>query len=377
MSEGKHLLHVFSTFVPAGPQLRTLRLIAAFGAEYRHTILAMDGRLQARELLAASDNVRFLPAPPKAGSFRTALRLRQVLREVRPDLLLTYNFGAIDALIAARFSGKLPAVHHEDGFGPDEARTFKQRRVWVRRALLPTTRRLVVISETLRKIALERWNETPLHVRLIPNGIDLAAHQPLDSNPALRAELGIAPQSLLVGAVGHLRPEKNIPRLFAAAARAARQTDVQLLILGDGPMRAELEQLASQPPLAGRVHFVGHVADPRPYYRAMDLFALTSDTEQMPIALLEAMATSLPVVATNVGDVVSMLPGEQAAFVALPGAEGCVEALAASIARLAADPALRAKLGERNFIRVRQHFSEKAMVDAYREVYAQTLSRST
>src|SRR5688500_14891984 len=100
MGEPPHLLHVFSTFVPAGPQVRTVQLIAAFGDRFRHSIVAMDGRTQARELLPAGSSVRFLPAPPKAGSLRTALRLRKLLLAERPDLLLTYNFGAIDALLA-------------------------------------------------------------------------------------------------------------------------------------------------------------------------------------------------------------------------------------------------------------------------------------
>jgi glycosyltransferase involved in cell wall biosynthesis len=376
MSERKHLLHVFSTFVAAGPQVRTVQLIAAFADAYRHTIVAMDGRTQARELLDSSCEVRFLPAPPKAGSLRTALRLRTLLREEKPDLLLSYNFGAIDALLAARLHGAVPCVHHEDGFGPDEALTFKRRREWMRRWLLPRTKKLVVISETLRKIALERWNETPLHVRFIPNGIDIEAHSARDGNAQLRSELGIPAQCTLVGAVGHLRAEKNLPRLLTAIARSLQHADVHLLVLGDGPMRAELEQQAAHEPLLGRVHFVGHVVDPRPYYRAMDVFALSSDTEQMPLALLEAMATQLPVVATNVGDVVAMLPGEQAAFVTLPGGAGCTAALAASIVRLGGDPTLRARLGKLNFNRARQHYSQPAMIAAYREVYSQALTAS-
>ena len=105
----------------------------------------------------------------------------------------------------------------------------------------------------------------------------------------------------------------------------------------------------------------------------MDVFALTSDTEQMPLALLEAMSTRLPVIATNVGDVVSMLPGEQAAFVTLPGGEGCVEALAASLVRLSADPDLRARIGGKNFERAKKFYSQRAMIDAYREVYTKAM----
>ena len=377
MSAPKHLLHVFPSFVPAGSQVRTARLVNALGADFRHTIIALDGRTQARELLDRALEVRFLVAPPKAGSLRTALRLRRLLQDERPDLLLTYNFGAMDALLAARFCGRLAAVHHEDGFGPDEAVAFKRRRIWMRRALLPSTRRLVVISETLRKIALEHWNETPLHVRFIPNGIDINAQVARDGNQSLRIELGIPADCLLVGAVGHLRPEKNLARLFSAVARAGSSSSkIHLMIVGDGPMLAELRQIAGALQLGDRVHFVGHIPDPRPYYRAMDVFALSSDTEQMPLSLLEAMASRLPVVATNVGDVVAMLPGEQAAFVTLPGKEDCVEAMAASIARLGADPKLRERLGEKNFGRARQHYSQQAMIDAYREVYSQALAQT-
>ncbi len=373
MGEPKHLLHVFSTFVPAGPQVRTVNLIEALGDEFRHTILAMDGRTDARELLAEPDKVRFLPAPPKAGSLRSALRLRDLLRAEKPDLLLTYNFGAIDGLIAAWMCGGWPAVHHEDGFGPDEAKAFKRRRIWMRRICLGHAHKLVVISETLRKIALEHWNESPLHLCFIPNGIDIDRHAPRDGNPALRRELGLQESDIVVGAVGHLRPEKNLPRLFEVVARASRSAPVHALILGEGPMREELERIAKTPPLAGRIHFVGYQGDPRPYYRTMDVFALTSDTEQMPIALLEAMSTRLPAIATNVGDVVSMLPGEQAAFVTLPGGEGCVEALAASLVRLSADPDLRARIGGKNFERAKKFYSQRAMIDAYREVYTKAM----
>ena len=360
--------------MPAGSQVRTAQLITAFGDEFRHSILALDGRIEAQSLLGPAAQVRFLPAPPKAGTLKTAWRLRRVLSQERPDLLLTYNFGSIDALLAARLFGMQRAVHHEDGFGPDEAVAFKRRRIWMRRALLGQARRLVVISETLRRVALEHWGESPLHMRFIPNGIDMERHAPRDGNPPLRKELGIEDSALVVGAVGHLRPEKNLPRLFAAIARAGRSAKVHAVVLGEGPMRAELEQLALAPELKGRVQLLGHQSDPRPYYRMMDVFALTSDTEQMPLSLLEAMATHLPAVATNVGDVVSMLPGEQAPFVALPGGAACMESIAASIVRLAADADMRKRLGDLNARRARQFYSQRAMVDAYREVYKSALA---
>lgn len=374
MEATPHLLHVFPSFVPAGSQVRTAKLIAAFGQEFRHSILALDGRLDAREILPAKARVDLLDSFPKAGTAVTAWKLRASLRSLRPDLLLTYNFGSIDALIAARLCGGWPAVHHEDGFGPDEAAGFKRRRIWLRRWFLPQAHRLVVISDTLRKIALERWRETPLHLRFIPNGIEVERFETRDGQPALRRELGLPDQAIVVGAVGHLRPEKNLSRLLRAVALATSSAPLCLIVLGDGPMRAALEGEAAAAGLENRVRFVGHRTDPRPFYRAFDVFALTSDTEQMPLSLLEAMASGLPAVATNVGDVVAMLPGEQAPFVALPGGEACTQALATSISRLAADPGLRARLGEKNQGRVRQFYSQRAMVDAYREVYRQAIA---
>jgi glycosyltransferase involved in cell wall biosynthesis len=366
------LLHVFPSFVAAGSQVRTARLIDAFGGAFRHSIVAMDGRTDARELIGAGIRVSYPEPPPKAGTLATIPRMRRMLRELAPNLVLTYNFGALDTIIAARTLGT-PVVHHEDGFHPDEAAGFKRRRVWLRRTLLPGTFRTVVISDTLRRIALELWKLHPQKVEFIANGIDADRFRTRDGHPELRAELGIPAGAFVIGAVGHLRPEKNLPRLFEATSRLLADLDAHVLVLGDGPQRPALERLAAQAPLRGRVHFAGHQADLIPYYRAMDLFALTSDTEQMPISLLEAMASRLPVVATNVGDVRAMLPGEQAAFLALPGGEPCTDTLASALRRMLGDAQLRERLGAKNQGRVRNSYSQAGMVKAYGKLYRAAL----
>jgi glycosyltransferase involved in cell wall biosynthesis len=363
-----HLVHVFSTFVPAGPQVRTAKLLAAFGAEARHTIVAMDGRTEARELLDPSLDVRFADAPPKAGSLATTLRLRRTLRELAPDLVLTYNFGAIDAVLAARSLG-LAVLHHEDGFLPDEAQSFKRRRVWLRRFALGGSTRVVVISANLERIARELWRVPAERLHFVPNGIEVERFERADGNAPMRDALGIPRGALVVGAVGHLRPEKNLARLLRAVASCAERFDVHALLLGEGPERAKLDALAAEAPLAGRVHFAGYHADPRAHYRAMDVFALTSDTEQMPIALLEAMASSLPVLATDVGDVRAMLPGAQQPFVAALGPQTDA-LLAQALQELAASLELRRRLGEENRERVGERYSHQRMVERYRELLA-------
>ena len=105
MKNAPHLLHVFSTFVPAGPEMRTVRLVNALGGDFRHSILAVDGRTDAREFLDADAPARILESLPRAGTPRTVRALRELLKRERPDLVLSYNWGAFDSVFATRLSG--------------------------------------------------------------------------------------------------------------------------------------------------------------------------------------------------------------------------------------------------------------------------------
>jgi L-malate glycosyltransferase len=365
-----HLLHVFSNFVPTGTELRTIEVIGSFGDEYRHSIVSMDGRTEAADRLPPGLDVRLLPNPPKAGSLVTARRLRALLLEEQPDLVLTYNWGAFDMLLAARSARFGRVLHHEEGFNEDEAASFKRRRVLARRLVLPGVHRVVVPSKRLLSIATEIWKLPAERVRLIPNGIRLDAFPPANGgNPELRRQLGIPPEALVVGAVGSLRPVKNYLRLLEAAAAVPQ---AHVLLVGEGEERPALEERAAQPDLAGRVCLAGYQADPAPFYRAMDVFALTSNSEQMPVCLLEAMAAALPAVATDVGDVRTVLPPGQEDLLTPPDDQAAA-ALARGISRLAGDPAARRRLGTANRRRVEESFTFEAMCEAYREVYHSAL----
>ncbi|HSK79663.1 MAG TPA: glycosyltransferase [Thermoanaerobaculia bacterium] len=367
-----HLLHVFSNFVPTGPEIRTVHLIGAFGRSLRHSILSMDGRTSAAELLPKELDVRLLESPPKAGSFATARRLRRLLAEEEPDLVLTYNWGAFDMLLAARSAGFRRIIHHEEGFNEDEAESFKRRRILARRLVLPGVGRLIVPSERLQSVATGLWKVPPERIRRIPNGIRLDGFDRRDGHPELRARLGIPAEAFVVGSVGSFRAVKSFARLLEAVAAAG--PDVHLLLVGDGEERAALEARAAAPDLAGRVHFAGYQRDPAPYYRALDLFALSSDSEQMPVCLLEAMASSLPAVATDVGDVRTMLPPEQAPFLVPLDGAATAPALGARIAGLARSGETRERLGSANRRRAEDSFAFAGMCDAYREVYASVLT---
>lgn len=370
------VLHVFPTFVPAGRETRAAALINAFGARWRHEIVALDGRVEALDLVRDRSlvTVRAAPVPPgQAGSVWSTLRAwRACLKAAKPDLVLTYNWGAFDAVLAARSLG-LPLVHHEDGFNSDEAGRQLPRRVWARRLALRKTP-LIVPSRRLRDIALHEWKLRPACVHHIDNGVDLARYLPRDGGLALRRRYGIPDSALLVGWLGHLRPVKNSRRFLAALARVDPELQAWALVIGDGPERAACEELVARThTLQGRVVFAGHQSDPLPFLRSLDVLCLSSDSEQMPIALVEAMATGLPVAATDVGDVRNMLGAEQAPFVVELSEHETAWPLAEALQALLTDPGLRAQLGARNRQQAQQRYDLATMAAAHEAVWRSAL----
>src|SRR5262245_11373168 len=148
-----HLLHVFATFRLGGPQARTIALANRVPERFSHTIMAMDGNFEAAPGLSERVRVTLRQPPRRRSSAIFPWLLARVVRQVRPDLVITYNWGSMDALVGARLASVAPIIHTEDGFGPDEAVSLKLRRVLARRVFLNTIHATVVGSRTLEDIA--------------------------------------------------------------------------------------------------------------------------------------------------------------------------------------------------------------------------------
>jgi glycosyltransferase involved in cell wall biosynthesis len=289
------------------------------------------------------------------------------------DLVLTYNWGAMDAVMAHTLFGQAlslpPLVHHEDGFNEDEALRLKPQRNWYRRIGLGRAAGLIVPSHRLEGIALETWHQPRWRVRRIANGIPTAAYAKKprpDALPRVIKRKG----ELWLGTLAGLRAVKNLPRLVRAFAALGEEW--QLVILGDGPEREAIRETAIALEIGHRVHLPGFVADPAAVLGLFDLFALSSDSEQFPISVVEAMAAGLAVAAPAVGDVAAMVAPENAPFIVAPGRD---DTLAQALATLAADPALRRRVGEANRARARAEYDETAMLAAYRAAYGAALGR--
>ena len=358
MSAPIHVLWAFSSFALGGPQRRFLTLAAALGPQYRHSVFAMDGNYAAAEAADETIPLTLLNAGIEKGGFISRANIgvmRGLIDDCKPDVLATTNWGAIEWFMANRGRAALPHLHFEDGFGPDERPDAQNpKRVWMRRVLFRSRKaQFIAPSQVLSDVYETVWKVHPRRVSLIPNGVDCGAfstgHRPVD-------------HKVMIGTVAALRAEKRIDRLIDAFAKA-KLSDAELMIVGDGPERASLEAQAQT--LNIRAHFVGAQDDVAPFLRRMDVFAMSSDTEQMPISLVEAMAAGLPVVATDVGDTMRMVCVANTPFVAPLDAQ----ILGNNMRDLASNPALRLELGDANAQKARAEYDLDTMVARYDAVF--------
>ena len=368
------LLHLHSSFDRGGKELRAVKLMNLFGTGIDHSVVSAVP--EARAAAAAIDPALSVDWPqfPSLSGKPWPRRLQAIAEAMRGyDLVLTYNWGAMDAVMAHTVFGERlglpPLVHHEDGFNEDEAERLKPVRNWFRRIALARAQGLVVPSQQLERIALEVWKQPRGLVRRIANGIPVEAYGMVPARDALPRVIKHEGE-LWLGTLAGLRAVKNLPRLVRAFA--AMPPEWQLVILGEGPEREAIRAEAMRLEIGHRVHLPGHVPDPAKAMGLFDLFALSSDSEQFPISVVEAMAAGLAVVSPRVGDVAAMVASQNGPYLTAPGDEA---ALGAALAALAADPAARAAIGAANRARALAEYDEAAMLAAYRKVYAGAMGR--
>jgi len=365
------ILHAFPNFSIGGSQKRFAQIANVPDNSFRHIVFATGGNYDARQLLRPGTNVEFARAESCKGGFLTRLsRYRERLASMGPDLVVTYNWGAIEWALAS-WTSNFPHIHIEDGFGPDEVERQLARRIWFRRLALRNSCAIVVPSRTLEMIARKVWKFPQHQIRYIPNGVDLNAHNQGAVHPLRKSDLSLAAGIPIVGWVGALRKEKNVSRLLRAVA--ATHIKCVLVLVGDGPERLHVEDEIRTLNIENRVCLLGTRADVERILPLFDVLALSSDTEQMPIAILEGMASGLPIAAIDVGDVRAVVAKENLPFIV----DRSCASLTAALDALLATPTLRQEIGAANRRRVAQNFSADGMIGAYRTLFSQALAHGT
>ncbi len=367
----RSILHLHSTFSAGGKELRCVRLINAFGPKMEHAIVSAEpDRMEAARGIGKRITVKYPQDFPSLKGWPSLGRFSRIARAMRGyDLVLTYNWGAIDAVMAHTMFDQamgLPSlIHHEDGFNEDEGERLKLSRNLYRRIALGRAKGLVVPSETLEGIALEVWHQPIARVKRIPNGIDTKAFAKRPKPDALRGVIKRRDEFWL-GTVAGLRAVKNLPRLVEIFASLPEEW--QLVIVGEGPEREAIRDEAGRLGAGHRLHLPGFVPDPARYIGLFDVFALSSDSEQFPISLVEAMAAGLPVAAMDVGDIAEMVAEPNRRYVA-----SGPDDLEIGLHELARNMDLRKELGEANRLKANQEYDETRMIDTYRRLYASAM----
>ena len=346
--------------------------MTAFGDRARHVVLsAMPDQLGARSRITPAIDVAFPADAPRLAGRPSLNRLFRLSRYMRGfDLVLTYNWGAFDMVMARHLFGGPPLVHHEDGFNEDEANRLKRSRNLYRRLGLSAAFRLVVPSERLDRIARSAWGQAVGKVERIPNGIALDRFGracAADAIPGLERR----PDEIVIGTVAGLRAVKNLPRLVRAVA-AMGNRNIRLVIVGEGPATEQIASEARRCGIAQRLIMPGFLADPASFLGLMDIFALSSDSEQFPVSLIEAMAAGLPAVTTAVGDIISIVSADNRPLIVAPEDEA---AFAAALDTLAQRPDLRRSIGRANCEKARAEFDESEMIARYARLYGEAVGR--
>ncbi|WP_458496772.1 TIGR03088 family PEP-CTERM/XrtA system glycosyltransferase [Methylomagnum sp.] len=277
------------------------------GDRYRHAVICLKDATDFRRRLAPEVPVYELHRR-EGQDFGLYVRLFRLLRELRPDLVHTRNLAAVECLLPAWLAGVRARVHGEHGwdvFDPDGSNRKYQ---WLRRAFEPLVQRYIPLSRHLEDYLLARIKVPAGKITRICNGVDTAVFCPAPGGRAAipGCPFGVGAGLILAGTVGRMHGVKdqiNLVRGFLKLItdHPRHRASLRLILVGDGPLRAEAEALLREAGAAALAWLPGERGDIADILRGLDIFVLPSQAEGISNTILEAMASGLPVIATAVG----------------------------------------------------------------------------
>jgi len=367
------VLHIISYMGRGGAEMGILKLIAGLGEGFEHRICTTRGFDTDFVRSSFSEEKMYFAGTSDLKLQFPLFRLARILRRYRPHIVHTRNWGAIEAVAAAKLAGVPVVIHSEHGYEVDMFAGLPVRRRLFRRAAYAMADAVFAVTRELRDFhACQAWIH-PERIGVIYNGVDTKRFAPSrETRIAMRRKLALPEESFVVGAVGRLVPIKDHQTLLKAAALLSGSgIDVRVLLVGSGPERERLQGRATDA-LEGRVCFAGDSDRVAEMLNAMDVFVLPSLGEGMSNTLLEAMACGLPVLATNVGGNPEIIENNVNGCLFAPGD---AEWLASKLKLLARDPALIHQLGTAARNRAIESFSLSRMLETYRSFYLDLAAR--
>jgi glycosyltransferase involved in cell wall biosynthesis len=359
--------------------------LAVGGAERHVTTLLprMDPARFTPSVICIGEEGALFPTLPAAGIEAVALRLRKrqavralselvmMMRRTRPDVVVVQGYNAeVLGRIAARIAGVKQTINWVHNIGDVEPRGTVRRTV--DRALTRWTSGYFGVAEAQRRYLVDELGYPDDKIRIIHNGVDPTKFS-TSTDRGVRAEFGFAQDDPVVGIVAMLRPEKDhVSFLRAARTVVDELPHARFLIIGDGPIRPELEALCSELKLTPNVHFAGSRDDVARLLQAIDVFVLSSVTvECFPISLLEAMACARPAVCSAVGGIPEMINDGETGYLVPPKDP---QQLAARLVKLLQDPLTARRMGRAARARVEAEFDLDRSIAAAQQAIEDVVS---
>ena len=374
-AEGEPVLHLVTRMNIGGPARVVNALATGLTPAFSVTIGTGRAPVEEGELIADGVAVTRLPfvrpVVPLTDT-RALVLTRRLIATSRPSLVHTHmaKAGMIGRVAALSVRPRPPTIHTYHGhvlqgyFGRVQQRAFLE----IERVLAKRSDALIAVSPEIRDELLDLGVGRASQYHVIPVGIDLDPYLAATSqHHRLHAAMNVAPDVPVIAIIGRLVPIKDHETLFQAVRTLTR---THLAVIGDGELRGRLERRARELGIANRTRFLGWITDLAGFLADADLVVLSSRNEGTPLALIEAMATGRPVVATSVGGVGHVVEHGVSGLIC---AAGDVRALAAAMETLLGNHALAVRLGNEARHRVAHRFSARTMIGAHRDLYLELL----
>jgi len=375
------VLHVLYRFDVGGLENGVVNLINHLPAQrYRHAVLAIDSVATtfAQRITRPDVLLHALHKPP-GHALSQYPRIWRWLRELAPDIVHTRNLAALELQLPAWLAGVAARVHGEHGRDMADLDGNNVRLQRLRRLYRPLVHQYVALSRELQTYLVDKVRVPPSRINQIYNGVDTQRFRPGKAGEPAPAGCPFTPgRHWLVGTVGRMQAVKDQPTLVRAFVQAlqrqpAQRERLRLVLVGDGPLLAECRALLDAAGLTDLAWLPGERSDIPELLGALDCMVLPSLAEGVSNTILEAMATGLPVLATDVGANADLVLHGQTGEIVAPAD---VAAMADALLRTAADPGRAQAMGRAGRAEVERRFSLTAMVDSYADLYDRLLAQS-
>ncbi len=355
-----HVLHVVPTLRAGGLELAMAGIVNRL-AGMTHSVICMRGEAEIAEHFGPDVQIHCMRS--KFNELALPFRLAKLIKQIKPSVIHANNWGGWSEIAIASFllAKRPPLIFSFHGLSVIGPPSWKRRLAG--RILSMKTDLALTVCDASRQVMADQYGLSVDRIGVIPNGVDIDLFHPADRPPN---------EQLVVGAVGSLLAIKNHALLIRSVGDlVAAGMDVQFRLAGDGPIRGQLTELASSLGIADRVSLLGAIDDVPTFLRGLDIFVQPSDTEAMPLSILEAMSSALPCVATDVGGVSEIIAQGEAGILIAPGDQ---KALTDVLSQLAGDTHRREALASAGRERVCEHYSVESSVAKYGYLYEQFAS---